>query len=582
MLRLPQEVGKMSANDLVFLDSNFKNWNESRGSELKKGIDPFVYYSVEQFLKPYDASDEDIASGVTDGANDGGVDAIYFILNRSTFVRDDTAFDHKGVLRAKIVIFTIKSGNEGFRQNEVDKLYFFTDDLLDLSKPTSEMTARYHQHLIQVMDTIKRAYLRIAGSFPSVSIDYYYITRADEITPDKKQRDCSGRVVDKARSHLSSAECQFHFVNAQELLNQVAKRPQRNRTIIWSEQPMQAKEGFVGLVKLPDYFSFISDKGELAEHIFEANVRGFQQDTPVNTQIRQSLEASDPPNFWLLNNGITIVAESAPSAGHLRHELQDPQVVNGLQTSREIFNYFEKKKPGSELETRSILVRVIPTLDDVVRDTIIKATNSQNKMEPASLRATDPIHHQIEDLFKRYNLYYDRRKGYYKDKSRPARRIISVMEVVKATVCIVLQRPDDSRARSGDYIKDDRLYESIFGKNVLPLDIYLKCVQMVRRAESFLDSRDELGKGDELNIRFYVAAEAACRACGDAKPSVDMLSALDPDTISDQLWLASFVHTWRLYTRMGKTDTVAKGSELNKKLRASARRRFRRPTKRGQ
>ena len=89
----------MSQNDLVFLDSNFKNWKESRGVELRKGFDPFVYYAVEQFLKPYDPSDEDIAYGITDGANDGGVDAAYFVVNRSTFVHDDTVLDPRNGAR---------------------------------------------------------------------------------------------------------------------------------------------------------------------------------------------------------------------------------------------------------------------------------------------------------------------------------------------------------------------------------------------------------------------------------------------------------------------------------------------------
>jgi hypothetical protein len=145
----------MSQNDLVFLDSNFKNWNEGRGAGLKKGIDPFVYYSVEQFLKPYDSNDEDIAYDITDGPNDGGIDAIYFIVNRSTFVRDDTVIDHRGVARVRILLFNVKGGNEGFRMIETDKFYFFTDDLLDLGRATSSMTSKYHAHLIQIMNTIK-------------------------------------------------------------------------------------------------------------------------------------------------------------------------------------------------------------------------------------------------------------------------------------------------------------------------------------------------------------------------------------------------------------------------------------------
>jgi hypothetical protein len=149
----------MSQNDLVFLEANFKNWKESRGVDLRKGLDPFVYYAIEQFLKPYDLSDEDIAYGITDGPNDGGVDAAYFIVNRSTFVRDDTTLDPRNVSKVKLILFQVKSGNEGFRQIEVDKLFFFTDDLLDMSRPVAGMTAKYHSHLLQITSTFKNSYL---------------------------------------------------------------------------------------------------------------------------------------------------------------------------------------------------------------------------------------------------------------------------------------------------------------------------------------------------------------------------------------------------------------------------------------
>src|SRR6266487_5991896 len=42
-------------------------------------------------------------------------------------------------------------------------------------------------------------------------------------------------------------------------------------------------EGFVGLVKLKDFYSFLEDQpGEIAERIFESNVRGYQQDSKIN------------------------------------------------------------------------------------------------------------------------------------------------------------------------------------------------------------------------------------------------------------------------------------------------------------
>src|SRR5438105_13083450 len=119
MSATPLEVGhRMSDNDRLVLDSSFATWVAGRGAGLPEHLDPFTYYVVEQFLKPYDPNDDDIIYGITDGPDDGGVDAIYFILNRSGFVRDDTAVNFRDVTKVRIVIFQVKTGNEGFKTNE--------------------------------------------------------------------------------------------------------------------------------------------------------------------------------------------------------------------------------------------------------------------------------------------------------------------------------------------------------------------------------------------------------------------------------------------------------------------------------
>jgi hypothetical protein len=97
------------------------------------------------------------------------------------------------------------------------------------------------------------------------------------------------------------------------------------------------------LVKLPDFRDFLEDEdGTLAERIFESNVRGFVLDSGVNDDIANSLRnPTDEPNFWLINNGVTIIAAKTGPA-HLMLTVEDPQIVNGLQTSRVIFDTISK------------------------------------------------------------------------------------------------------------------------------------------------------------------------------------------------------------------------------------------------
>ncbi len=336
---------------------------------------------------------------------------------------------------------------------------------------------------------------------------------------------------------------------------------------------MSTNEGFVGLAKLKDFCTFLEDQpGELAERIFESNVRGYQQDFTVNEGIAKTLgNAEEGPNFWLLNNGVTIIASKAAPAGHLHLSIEDPQIVNGLQTSREIFSYFAKNTEATD--SRTVLVRVIQISDQATQDRIIRATNSQNKMLPASLRMTDQIHRDIEELLRKVDLFYDRRKGFYRDQGKPIKKIVSVNAVTQAVVSILLQRPDDARARPGDYFKDDAKYEFVFDNPKIPSPAYLACVQMMRKVESFLAER-KIENSDEKNVKFYVAALLARELTGMDQP---VFAKLPPVTkIQDALISQCYQRIQKMYAELSKTadkDSVARGPSLLKKMHAQWRRR---------
>lgn len=554
----------MSQNDIVALDANYKNWKEERAIGLTSDIDPFVYYCVEHFLKPYDVSDEEILYGITDGGNDGGTDAIYFFVNGS-MVREDTKLDTKGDKpRVNVVIFQMKTSG-GFSPIEINKLDLFTDDLLALSTPSKQFKVKYHSKLIEIMQVFKDKYLQIVGNFPELAIDYFYISKIDEKQADTKAKDAAEKLKALVKKHFSKAKAEFHFINAQGLLEQAQLRPLREKTIDWAAAPMSTKEGYVGLVKLRDYYEFIKDEnGQLADRMLEANVRGFQGNGTVNNQIKHTLLNKSDTNFWLLNNGITIIASNEQPA-HLKLSLIDPQIVNGLQTSRQIFDYFSTKNPTNE--ERDILVRVIVTSDPTVQDAVIKATNSQTKLPDGALRTTDPIHNRIEDLFKRADLYYDRRKGVYKDRGKPISKIVSVTELIQSIVSIILQQPDDARRRPSDYLTKDDNYDDVFGADKYPLNIYLKCVQITRKVQQFIQPLKELERTEKLNFKFYVAMLVSCRLTKESKPSIESLEQIDLDDITNKILNECLNEVQTIYKNLSKDGELVKGPEFLEALK---------------
>ena len=86
-------------------------------------------------------------------------------------------------------------------------------------------------------------------------------------------------------------------------------------------------------------------------------------------------------------------------------------------------------------EDRCILVRVITSTEER-HDHIIKATNSQTVVPISSLRSTDPIHKKIESHLKKYDLFYDRRKSYYRNADKPRNKIVQISQLAQAVMTI--------------------------------------------------------------------------------------------------------------------------------------------------
>ena len=548
----------MSENDRIHFRAHFENWKKERGQVSTLGqISSFLYYCIEHYTKLYGLTDEEILQGITDGASDGGVDAIYFLAD-GVLVTEDGTPPSKETSKVNLLFFQIKESNTGFKSSQIDKFYTFTEDYLDLSAyPDKTWSSRYNDQVLSAMKLFKETYPKISMGFPSIDIKYFYITKGDSLTPHSNSEAAAARVCGKAKQHFSGSSRKFNFENLQALLSQVQVKVPTSRSLECIDL-MPADDGFICIVGLKEYYNFIRDEdGSLSQRIFEANVRGWQKNTSVNRGIMLSLEHKVPINFWLLNNGITVLSTKAATEGKNRLKIKDPQIVNGLQTSRAIYGYCEGASRCSD--ERGVLVRVIPTQDKRVYGEIVRATNSQNKMVPASLRAHDKIQVQIDDLFRHHGLFYDRRKGQYKDERKPIGKIISTTELVQAVLSAFLLKPNDARGRPGRYW-GDKDYDKVFSENH-NLRMFLSSVLLFRRVSGYLGRKKDLSRASIYNIKCYVVTVTAGRMFGK-NPTSDDIATLDVASITDSQLEKDVRVVWNRYIALGGDDKVARGSDL--------------------
>jgi hypothetical protein len=210
-------------------------------------------------------------------------------------------------------------------------------------------------------------------------------------------------------------------------------------------------------------------------------------------------------------------------------------------------------------------------------------------MPAEALRTTDAVHRQLEISFHSKNLFYDRRKGYYREKGKPVASIVSVIEVAQAMIAILLQRPDDARARPKGYLVNDDKYDSIFGKkntreDRYSLTLYIKSVEITRRVEAFLETV-EAEAVHRRNLIFYLAMYVACEASSSMHVNPTLIETLDIAKLTDQ-WLQNpWKRIRKKYENLAakeatKSDTekdydkVAKGPDLLKSLQRDLKTRF--------
>ena len=546
----------MTMNDRIILDEVLIQRRKEIDSNAAES-DFFELFTAEQVLKDFDLSYDEIDSGLVGGSGDGGIDGFYLLVN-GELVQEAPDYGYlKKNITLDLIIVQAKTG-AGFQETPVERFLTFSEDILDLSRDVVVFKAIYNEQIVEAIERFREVHQQLAARFPLLRVSYFYASKGGTAGETIKRKvDMLEAVLNR---HFPSAKFNFSFWGATQLLDRARRVPQTTYSLTLAENPISSggQVGFVCLVRLRDFFTFIADEqGTLRRHIFEANVRDYQGRTEVNEEIQKSLQKQTADDFWWLNNGVSILASRASLGGKIL-TIEDPQIVNGLQTSTEVYHYFEEVNP--ENDDRKILVRVVVPVEAESRDRIIKATNSQTAVQQASLRATDKIHRDIEEYLRPRGLFYDRRKNYYKNEGKPRDKVVGISHLAQSVMSIVLQRPDTARGRPSSLLKKDNDYSSVYSEE-LPIQLYYVCAEAMRRVVSFL-SEAGLDSKDRNNLRFYVAMHSVVSLVEKSEPTSTELANLDITKLDDTTLRTSLNLVKQEYAALGGNDQVAKGPSL--------------------
>jgi hypothetical protein len=300
----------MAKNDVILIDSLLQQQESSLPSS-----DPgerFEKFVLEQVLKNYDFTLDELDFGWTDGSLDGGIDGFYVLVN-GRLLTDPTDFSWpRSGAEIQVYLVTCKH-HSTFQQAPLDSLLASVQELFDLSRSNSNLTGKYSPEIKKCRDSFIAAFRQLSLHRPTLSFRIIYASRGDTSLLGGTVAARATQLTDLLTSYFSASLATFEPLGASELVELYRQVKSFALDLPVQECLTAGQEGYVVLAKLTDYCEFVrDDNGQLRRYLFDSNVRAYLGTNMVNVDIAETLSDSSGPNFWWLNNGITILGVCRP------------------------------------------------------------------------------------------------------------------------------------------------------------------------------------------------------------------------------------------------------------------------------
>lgn len=319
--------------------------------------------------------------------------------------------------------------------------------------------------------------------------------------------------------------CSFSFQpwGADELVNRINVLEKRTRKIdakvrirYDANNPSLIKyhaEGLKGLVcsaNAKEIAQIVS--ADTSGSVFDSNIRRFLGTRgAVNSDILKTCtDTAVSAQFWFLNNGITVICDSFdavtdPDNAHVK--IKNMQIVNGCQTASALAL---ADKTGNLAPDTRVMLRIYEAADAQLVDKIVLTTNNQNKISSRDLRSNDKTQLDMEEAFRAYNFYYERKVNQF-GADIPVDRIVVNELVAQAYLAVALKKPSDARRRK--YKVWGEMYDRIFSGQVV--EPYIISLLLERTAKDWVSQSgytevtDDLRRKLAKNGVFHLARCAA-------------------------------------------------------------------------
>lgn len=261
---------------------------------------------------------------------------------------------------------------------------------------------------------------------------------------------------------------------------------------------------------------------------------------PVNKEIAETIRNKKSNEFVLLNNGITMLSDDTrlqeragkKNRGQLR--VTNPQIINGGQTAYTLSQIYEgavtnNEDPEKIFGSQEVMLKVITftDLDETKNDSIFhlikeisRATNLQTSIEESDRRANDAIQIELQKrIFAEFGYFYERKRGEFfdglKNKYIDSLKVID-REIFIRTANAMNGYPEQALISRDVLFREERFNNTLKTINDLPRMVfaYFCYKKLDEKRKSFNREKHNkfgmLNYGNALRYGLYAVVYAAC------------------------------------------------------------------------
>ena len=443
--------------------SNLKLAKEIHKENGLSGSSPQAYSFIItslSILNRKDFNKNELLDIITDGQNDYNIDAIYFNKNY---------LDVYSVSNNKLTYPELNTLNSSIKSAFVG----------NLEKKDPKLFKSLN-------DKVKKSLKKFYQSNEDKEIRIFVIYK------DVVSRSVQNK-IESIKKDMSGYGIEFNFLRKEDLVDKILESENfleefkfnisQKNILLKSEESLIFKVSILDLLKLQD--ESLKNNSDL----FNKNIRIFLNNKSLAKKFKSTIE-QEPENFYLFNNGITIVTtDNINNINAGKVLIKKPQVVNGAQTINSLYNEFGYDPKNKNLAKASVIVKIIKA-DKEFTKKVCETANTQLPIKLWDLRANDDIHKKLELFFGTEGYHYLRKT---RQKARKESRSgVPLVKFIQWFYSVKYKKPADAKNKKKmlfEISSTDGLYKSIESDLELILDTDPEYLLKIIEVALFVDEK---------------------------------------------------------------------------------------------